>query len=69
MVRETGQTNTVGREGTRGEFPMDNWGRGLMHRLDQASAGATFAFCSLQVEMPSHRWFQLATDGGRSAVA
>jgi len=52
------RVDTIDRDNTRGGFYVGQLGRGLLPRLDQAARGA---FSSLQVEMPSRRWFKQAS--------
>lgn len=47
----------------RSDLSANDWGRGLLHRVDRACAHEAFVrFSSLQVEMPSRRWLQEAID-------
>ena len=54
----TTRADAVGRDNTREGFRMARRRRGLSLRLDEAAAPM---FSSLQVEMPSRRWFKQAS--------
>ena len=54
----TTRADTVGRDNTSEGFRVDRRGPGLSLLLDEAAAPT---FSSLQVEMPSRRWFKQAS--------
>ncbi len=61
MVSQTPHTET--RSGQGSGDTLQARGKGLLHRVDSASATfQTDPFCICQVELPSRRWLRMNSD-------
>ena len=55
------QSDAVRRARHRARLNIAAWGRGLLHRVDQAAEGhAQRAVAAFEVELPSRRWLRQA---------